>query len=51
MGFKEEELTNGKTKYFGNDITDKTKKILELAKSWDIEYVAFSDLIKDLDYE
>ena len=51
VAYQEEELTNGKTKYFGDDITDKTKKILELAKSWNIEYVAFSDLIKDLDYE
>lgn len=42
---QEEELTNGKTKYFGENITAKTKTILDLAKSWNIEYVKFSDLV------
>jgi hypothetical protein len=42
---QEEELTNGKTKYFGENITQKTQQILDLAKSWNIEYVKFSDLV------
>ena len=42
---QEEELTNGKTKYFGETITKKTQEVLDLARSWNIEYVKFSDLV------
>ncbi len=42
---QEEELTNGKTKYFGENITKKTQQALDLAFSWNIEYVKFSDLV------
>ena len=42
---QEEELTNGKTKYFGENITKKTQDVLDLARSWNIEYVKFSDLV------
>ena len=42
---QEYELTNGKINYFGENITEKTQKILELANSWNIEYVKFSDLV------
>ena len=42
---QEEELTNGKTKYFGENITKKTQQLLDLASSWGIEYVRFSDLV------
>lgn len=42
---QEDELTNGKTKYFGENITKKTQDVLNLAKSWNIEYVKFSDLV------
>ena len=42
---QEDELTNGKTKYFGENITQKTKEILEIAKLWKIEYIKFSDLV------
>lgn len=45
VAYQEEELTNGKTKYFGNNITKKTQDILDLARSWNIEYVKFSDLV------
>lgn len=45
---QEDELTNGKTVFFGKNITDKTKKVLELYKSWDIEYIPFSKLLNDL---
>ena len=44
---QEHELTYGKTKYFG-DITPKTKQILQLASSWGIEYVKFSDFVKPI---
>jgi len=45
---QENELEFGKTKYFGEDVTEKTKKILELAKTWDIEYIRFRDLVNPL---
>jgi len=45
VAYQEWELTHGKTKYFGN-ITPKTQQILDLCKSWNIEYMKFSDLIK-----
>jgi|TARA_B110000967_G_scaffold209993_1_gene269339 hypothetical protein len=45
---QEEELTTGKTKYFGEDITKKTQQVLDLASSWGIEYVRFSDLVSPL---
>lgn len=45
VAYQEEELTNGKTKYFGNNITKKTQDILDIARSWNIEYVKFSDLV------
>ena len=48
---QEHELTYGKTKFFGEEVSDKTKTILELAKSWGIEYIRFSDFISDIDYE
>lgn len=44
---QEEELTNGKTKYFGEK-TQKTQQILDLASSWGIEYVKFSDLVSPI---
>jgi len=42
---QEEELTNGKINYFGENITEETQQVLELARSWNIEYVKFSDLV------
>ena len=42
---QEEELTNGKTVYFGENITKKTRQALDLARSWNIEYIKFSDLV------
>ena len=45
---QENELEFGKTKYFGEEVTEKTKKILELAKTWDIEYIRFRDLVNPL---
>jgi hypothetical protein len=44
---QEEELINGKTKYFGEK-TQKTQQILDLASSWGIEYVKFSDLVSPI---
>lgn len=45
VAYQEEELTNGKTKYFGENITKKTQQVLDLCKSWNIEYIKFSDLV------
>jgi len=42
---QEEELKTGKTVYFGENITEKTQQILNMASSWNIEYVKFSDLV------
>jgi hypothetical protein len=44
VAYQEDELTNGKTTYFGEKITPKTKQLLDMAKEWDIEYIKFSDL-------
>jgi hypothetical protein len=41
---QEEELTNGKTVYFGENVTEKTQQLLNLAKVWGIEYIKFSEL-------
>lgn len=48
VAYQEWELTFGKIKYFGDEITQKTQQILELAKSWNIEYIKFSELIKNI---
>jgi hypothetical protein len=45
VAYQEEELTNGKTKYFGENITKKTQQVLDSCKSWNIEYIKFSDLV------
>ena len=42
---QEEELTNGKTVYFGEKITKKTQEVLNMASLWNIEYIKFSDLV------
>ena len=49
VAFQEWELTHGKTRYFGENITDKSQQILELAKSWNITYLPFSELVRDID--
>ena len=46
IAYQEYELTQGKINYFGDNISDKTKEILDLAKKWNIEYIAFSEFIK-----
>ena len=45
---QEEELTNGKTVYFGENITEKTRHLLNMASLWNIEYVRFSDLVSPI---
>ena len=42
---QEYELEYGKTQYFGENITSETCQILDLAKSWNITYVRFSDMV------
>lgn len=41
---QEYEFEYGKIKYFGKDISQKTQQVLDLARSWNIEYIRFSDL-------
>jgi hypothetical protein len=48
---QEYELEYGKVKYFGENITEKTKQILLLAKSWGITYIRFSDLVSNINYK
>lgn len=47
VAYQEHELTHGKTKYFGNEVSQKTKQILDLARSWNITYVPFSELVNN----
>jgi hypothetical protein len=47
---QEYELEYGKIPYFGVKVSEKTKQALDLAKSWDIEYIRFSDLLSDIYY-
>ena len=49
VGYQEYELTHGNTKIFGN-ISESKKKFIELAKSLNIEYIKFSDLVSRLNY-
>jgi len=42
---QEYELEFGKIKYFGDNISKKTKEVLSLAQMWKIEYIRFSDLV------
>jgi hypothetical protein len=51
VAYQEEELTNGKTKFFGPNVTKKTRQILDLVKSWDIDYIPFSELISNINYK
>jgi len=48
---QEDEFEYGKVKYFGEHITNKTKQALELAKTWGIEYMRFSDLVSTINYK
>ena len=45
---QEYELEYGKIKYFGPDVSTKTKQALDLARSWGIEYIRFSDLASSI---
>ena len=47
IAYQEYELTNCNTKIFG-DISENKKKILDIAKDMNIEYIKFSDFIKDI---
>lgn len=48
VAFQEYELEFGKLKFFGDNVSSKTKEILNISKTWNIEYVKFSDLISPL---
>tara|TARA_Y100000816_G_scaffold123026_1_gene86462 strand:- start:7342 stop:7947 length:606 start_codon:yes stop_codon:yes gene_type:complete len=45
---QEYELTHGKTPFFGKNVTDKTKSLLDIAKSWNIEYIPFSQFVEGI---
>ena len=47
VAYQEHELVYGNTKIFG-EVSETKKMYLDLAKSLDIEYIKFSDLVKDL---
>jgi hypothetical protein len=51
VAFQEYELTNGPTKIFGDELSDRKKAYLELAKTQDIEYMKFSDLVASINYK
>lgn len=42
---QEYEMEYGKTKYFGDHVTEKTRQVLDLAASWNIQYIRFSELV------
>ena len=48
VAYQEWELTHGKTKIFNEDVSIEKKIMLSMWKSLKIEYVKFSDLIKNL---
>lgn len=48
---QENELEYGKVKYFGKNVTKKTKQALDLARIWGIEYIRFSDLVSSINYK
>lgn len=49
LAYQEYELTYGKTKIFG-EIPASKKKFIDLAKTLNIEYIKFSDLISQVNY-
>ena len=49
VAYQEWELTNGRTKIFG-DISPRKQAYLDLAMSQGVEYVKFSDLVSGLNY-
>lgn len=48
IGYQEYELTYGNTKIFSDTISERKKEFLILAKKMGIEYVPFSDFVKEL---
>ena len=48
---QEYELEYGKTKYFGENVTQKTKRVLDLASVFGIEYMKFSELVSNFNYK
>lgn len=48
VAYQEYELSNGTTRIFG-EVSENKQRFLDLAKSMNIEYIKFSDLVKGLD--
>jgi len=51
VAFQEYELEHGKIKYFGEGVNPKTQQILDMARSWNIEYIRFSDLVSTVAHQ
>jgi hypothetical protein len=51
VAYQEYELEYGKISYFGKNITQKTQQVLDLVRSWNIEYIKFSDLVSNFNYK
>lgn len=47
VAYQEYELSNGTTRIFG-EVSENKQRFLDLAKTMNIEYMKFSDLVKDL---
>ena len=45
LAYQEEELTNGKTRYFGDNVTKEMRKVLDMVNSLDIEYIPFTEFV------
>jgi ribosomal protein L7Ae-like RNA K-turn-binding protein len=50
VAYQEYELSNGTTRIFG-ELSENKQKFINLAKTMNIEYVKFSDLVKDIDID
>ena len=51
VAYQEDELKYGKTVYFGENITTKTKQVLDLASVFGIKYMTFSELVSNFNYK
>ena len=49
VGYQEYELEHGKTRVFGDNISENKRKFLDLAKSMNIHYIKYTDLVDKLE--
>jgi ribosomal protein L7Ae-like RNA K-turn-binding protein len=50
VAYQEYELSNGTTRIFG-ELSENKQKFITLAKTMNIEYMKFSELVKDIDID